>query len=207
MGLSERCVNTLTVPLSVFDISDVPRSELYDKEISKRQNPIINPIMIPQKITEKKFPTHKNKSTRLIFPIFHQFLFITSNWPTNQKLVKLNLSVSVIWHSKRRKFTIMMQASNALEWSEHGIVYDHPWKFYTPHKPNIHDLNSDTHTLFLSILIRNSQCVGVANAVIDIWYIGVMMFFMIIESLKKISPDSARLGSARQLKMNKIRNG
>merc|ERR1711990_1132099 len=83
---------TVTVRLSVFDISDVPRSELYAKVISKRQNPIIKPIMIPQNITEKKFPTHKNKSTRLIFPI---------------------LSVSAIWQSRRRKFTIMMQASNA----------------------------------------------------------------------------------------------
>ena len=82
-------MNPLTVPLSVLDISDVPRSELYAKVISKRQNPIINPIIIPQKITEKKFPTHKNKSTRLIFPIFHKFLSKTySHWPTNQKLVE-----------------------------------------------------------------------------------------------------------------------
>ena len=33
---------------------------------------------------------------------------------------------------------------------------------------NIHALNSDTHTLFLSILILNSQCVGVAIKVMDI---------------------------------------
>jgi len=109
-------VNPLTVPLSVFDISDIPRSELYAKVISKRQNPIINPIIIPQKITEKKFPTHRNKSPRLIFAIFHKFLSETySHWTTNQKLLKkLNLSVSVIWQSRRRKFTIMIQASNAL---------------------------------------------------------------------------------------------
>ena len=77
-GMSERFANPFPVPLSVFDISDVPRSELYAKVMSKRQNPIIKPIMIPQKITEKKFPTHKNKSTRLIFPIFSKFLHLFS---------------------------------------------------------------------------------------------------------------------------------
>ena len=41
----------------------------------------------------------------------------------------------------------------------------------------MHVPNSDTHTLFLSILILNSQCVGVANEVIDIWYIGVTVKF------------------------------
>ena len=48
------------------------------------------------------------------------------------------------------------------------IYYDN-----NPHIPKIHALNSDTHTLFLSILILNSECVGVAHEVIDIWYIGV----------------------------------
>ena len=49
---------------------------------------------------------------------------------------------------------------------------------YKAHIPNIHALNSDTHTLFLgtvfSILILNSQCVGVdicSIEGIDIWYI------------------------------------
>ena len=36
---------------------------------------------------------------------------------------------------------------------------------YKAHIPNIHALNSDTHTLFFSILILNSQCVGVAKEV------------------------------------------
>ena len=39
--------------------------------------------------------------------------------------------------------------------------------------PNIHALISETHSLFLSILILNSQCVSGAYEVIDIWYIGV----------------------------------
>ena len=34
--------------------------------------------------------------------------------------------------------------------------------------------SSDTYTLFLSILILNSQCEGAANEVIDIWYIAVI---------------------------------
>ena len=42
---------------------------------------------------------------------------------------------------------------------------------YNPHIPNIDVLNSDTHTW--SILILNSQFVGVANEVFDIWYKGV----------------------------------
>ena len=45
---------------------------------------------------------------------------------------------------------------------------------YKAHIPNIHALNSDTHTLFLSILILNSQCVGVAIEGIDIWYMGII---------------------------------
>ena len=44
-----------------------------------------------------------------------------------------------------------------------------------PHIPNILALNSDTHTLFLSILILNPQCTGVANEVIDIWYMEVIV--------------------------------
>ena len=42
------------------------------------------------------------------------------------------------------------------------------------HIPNIHALNSDTHTLFLSILILNSQCVYVAIEGMDIWYMGLI---------------------------------
>ena len=39
--------------------------------------------------------------------------------------------------------------------------------------PNIHALNSDTNTLFLSILILSSQCVGVAIEGMDIWDMGI----------------------------------
>ena len=44
------------------------------------------------------------------------------------------------------------------------------------HIPNIHALNSDTHTLFLSILILSSQCVGVAIEGNDIWYMGLIYY-------------------------------
>ena len=47
------------------------------------------------------------------------------------------------------------------------------------HIPNIHALNSDTHTLFLSILILNSQCVGVAIEGMDIWYMGLITIHII----------------------------
>ena len=43
------------------------------------------------------------------------------------------------------------------------------------HIPNIHALNSETHTLFLSILILNPQCVGVAIEGMDIWYMGLII--------------------------------
>ena len=49
-------------------------------------------------------------------------------------------------------------------------------KYNNAHIPNIHALNSDTHTLFLSILILNSQNVGVAIEGIDIWYMVVTLF-------------------------------
>ena len=44
------------------------------------------------------------------------------------------------------------------------------------HIPNIPALNSDTNTLFLSILILNSQCVGVAIEGMDIWYKGLSIY-------------------------------
>ena len=54
------------------------------------------------------------------------------------------------------------------------LVYDD-----NSHIPNIHTIKSDTHTFFLSILIQytgffvlDSQCAGVPNEVIDIWYMG-----------------------------------
>ena len=55
---------------------------------------------------------------------------------------------------------------------------------YKAHIPDIHALNSDTHTSFLSILILNSQCVGVAIEGIDIWYISVMIsYFAALETI------------------------
>ena len=50
------------------------------------------------------------------------------------------------------------------------------YRTYNSHKPNIHDLNSDIHTLFLSILILNSQCVGVAIEGMDILYMGLIFY-------------------------------
>ena len=47
---------------------------------------------------------------------------------------------------------------------------------YKAHIPNIQVLNSDTQTLFLSILILNSQCVGVAIEGNDIWYMGLINY-------------------------------
>ena len=49
-------------------------------------------------------------------------------------------------------------------------------KYYMGHIPNIHSLNRDTHTFLLSILILNSQCVGVAIEGMDIWYMGVIPY-------------------------------
>ena len=44
---------------------------------------------------------------------------------------------------------------------------------FKSHIPNIDALNSDTHTLFLSILIMNSQYADVAIEGMDIWYMGL----------------------------------
>ena len=49
---------------------------------------------------------------------------------------------------------------------------------YKAHIPDIHALNGDTHTLFLSILIHYSQCVGVAIEGMDIWYIFMVFEFV-----------------------------
>ena len=56
------------------------------------------------------------------------------------------------------------------------ICIFHQKLLYNPHIPNIDALNSDTHTLFLSILILNSQCVGVAIEGMDIWYVGLIAY-------------------------------
>ena len=40
------------------------------------------------------------------------------------------------------------------------------------HKPNIHALNSDTHTLRIQYEYTKKQCVGVAIEAMDIWYMG-----------------------------------
>ena len=46
---------------------------------------------------------------------------------------------------------------------------------YKAHTPNIHALNNYTQRLFLSILILNSQCVGVAIEGMDIGYMGLIV--------------------------------
>ena len=48
------------------------------------------------------------------------------------------------------------------------------------HIQNIHALNSDTDTLFSSILILNSQCVGVAIEGNDIWYMAHIIWALYI---------------------------
>ena len=48
-------------------------------------------------------------------------------------------------------------------------------KLSKAHMQNIHALNSDTHKLFLSILILNSRCLGVAIEGMDIWYMGLII--------------------------------
>ena len=53
-----------------------------------------------------------------------------------------------------------------------------PSNTYKAQIPNIHALNSDTHTLFLSILILNSQCVGVAIEGMDIWYMAHIIWVL-----------------------------
>ena len=45
----------------------------------------------------------------------------------------------------------------------------------------MHALNSDTPTLFLSVLILNSQCVVVAIEGMDIWYMGPTVFILTVE--------------------------
>ena len=42
------------------------------------------------------------------------------------------------------------------------------------HIPNIHALNSDTHTLRIQYEYTQKQCVGVAIEGIDIWYMGLI---------------------------------
>ena len=39
--------------------------------------------------------------------------------------------------------------------------------------PNIHALNSDTHTLRIQYEYTQKQCVGVAIEGMDIWYMGL----------------------------------
>ena len=52
------------------------------------------------------------------------------------------------------------------------------------HIPNIHALNSDSHTFFLSILILNSQCVGVAIEGMDILYMDLISDSVSIRQVK-----------------------
>ena len=45
---------------------------------------------------------------------------------------------------------------------------------YKAHIPNIHALNSDTHTLRIQYEYTQKQCVGVAIEGMDIWYMGLI---------------------------------
>ena len=47
---------------------------------------------------------------------------------------------------------------------------------YKAHIPNIHALNSDTHTLRIQYEYTEKQCMGVAIEGMDIWYIGLTNF-------------------------------
>ena len=44
------------------------------------------------------------------------------------------------------------------------------------HIPNIHALNSDTHTLRIQYEYTQKQCVGVAIEGMDIWYMGITCY-------------------------------
>ena len=46
------------------------------------------------------------------------------------------------------------------------------------HIPNIHALNSDTHTLRIQYEYTQKQCVGVAIEGMDIWYMGLIIYGM-----------------------------
>ena len=50
--------------------------------------------------------------------------------------------------------------------------------------PNIHALNSDTHTLRIQYEYTQKQCVGVAIEGMDIWYMGLIRKLTEIEKLK-----------------------
>ena len=47
---------------------------------------------------------------------------------------------------------------------------------YNPYIPNIHALNSDTHTLRIQCEYTQKQCVGVAIEGMDIWYMGITTY-------------------------------
>ena len=47
-------------------------------------------------------------------------------------------------------------------------------KIHKAHIPNIHALNSDTHTLRIQYEYTQKQCVGVAIEGMDIWYMGLI---------------------------------
>ena len=58
------------------------------------------------------------------------------------------------------------------------------------HIPNIHALNSDTHTLRIQYEYTQKQCVGVAIEGKDIWYMGLIVILRnlyILQQLRQCS--------------------
>ena len=51
--------------------------------------------------------------------------------------------------------------------------------YYKAIIPNIHALNSDTHTLRIQYEYTQKQCVGVAIEGMDIWYLGLIILIII----------------------------
>ena len=58
-------------------------------------------------------------------------------------------------------------------------------KYSKAHIPTIDSHNSDNHTLFLSILLLNSQCGGVASEGMDIWYMGLITLLASVVSVRQ----------------------
>ena len=57
--------------------------------------------------------------------------------------------------------------------------------YYKAIIPNIHALNSDTHTLRIQYEYTQKQCVGVAIEGMDIWYLRLIILIIISEEFVK----------------------
>ena len=72
--------------------------------------------------------------------------------------------ISQEYQKKNSKMFTQIIQKNITRNNQYTVYY----LINNPYIPNIHALNSDTNTLFLSILKLNPQCVGVAIESIDI---------------------------------------